>query len=208
MAFIPAIGVAKVCLHLTVMGQNMQLCLHFKKTTGTPSDADLAALAQAASDGWQTFLKPNFGTFLDHVYSVATDLTTQSGHQATNTPASPVPGTGGSTPISNGSAAVATWRTAGRGRSRRGRTYLPGLSSAWVANAITLDPTAISAVLADLASYTAALEAATSPTYNHVIVSKQENLVAQDPANTYEVTAVTMDTFIDSQRRRLGGRGT
>jgi len=207
MAFIPIPNTVKVCFTWILGGQTIQTCIHVKRSSGAPTDADLVALSDAAALWWTNTGKPNFTTQMSLTQVTATDLTTQAGHQAVKVVSPAEAGTGGATALINNVAAVLSLRTAGRGRSRRGRMYLAGMDSGTPSSPVDIGATWISNILADFGTLISNLEAATSPVYDAVVASRQENGVVQDPGNTFPITTITMDTHFDSQRRRLATRG-
>lgn len=88
-------------------------------------------------------------------------------------------------------------RTAVAGRSTRGRKYISGLAEQDVGNN-ALDPDTAAAIRVAIANMVDTLAANGTPL---VVFSKTNNVITP-------VTAVTLvDLFVDSQRRRLTGRG-
>lgn len=96
--------------------------------------------------------------------------------------------------------------SASSGRSARGRIYAPTLSSADMATAYgTVTTTYANNCVAAINTLIANLAAAG---YTLCITSKRHNNAWRATAVNYDVTtAVAVDTNVDSQRRRLPGRG-
>jgi hypothetical protein len=112
--------------------------------------------------------------------------------QVTNSPALP----------NNVSVAV-KWNTGLRGRSYRGRTYHLGLYEAAVTGNNVI-PTTVAALIS---AYTALMTTLDAQGYELVVASRfQGNLPRVTGVATPALT-VTCDSTIDSQRRRLPGRG-
>jgi hypothetical protein len=134
----------------------------------------------------------------------STDLTTVSSPVDDYVLPTPIIGTwtGGVVPANV--AICATKYTAGRGRSYRGRMYLPGMPDSQVAGSY-LTSAHLSIVnnnLAFLLSYT--VDGAVTPL---VVVSRFHDLAPRGTALVNPVTAITANTRVDSQRRRLPGVG-
>jgi hypothetical protein len=117
----------------------------------------------------------------------------------------PEAGTSGSTDSVSGSAVVITHRTALRGRNYRGRTYLAGWPEGQRTNNVQM---VLSYLTSCITSFGALVSAITTAGYSLVVLSKMVNKAYRGTALTTAVTGFTADTFIDSQRRRLGGRGS
>lgn len=206
MAFIPVPNTAKVTWVATLFGQQVEFGLYFKKSTGAVSDADLQALAEAGSDWWNTTGKANHTSEMSHIRTKATNYNSEGAPEFIDTPASPVAGTQGSF-LANNAAFVLTQRTAKRGRKYRGRAYLPGIGPSGAFSGVALADAQIADILADWATMITALEAAPTIPFDAVVVSRATNGVPLTTATTEPIIVATADTNIDSQRRRLRGRG-
>lgn len=88
--------------------------------------------------------------------------------------------------------AVVTFRTTVRGRSRRGRVYLPPYTRGVLASGGILDPTVITALIAEFVGFNSAL---VSSSIVHSVASYLLGLAT--PIATY-----TVDNKLDVQRRR------
>lgn len=115
----------------------------------------------------------------------------------------PLAGTGGSVQLPNNVTLCIKWTTENRGRSFRGRTYHVGLTESQVTDnevvavAMGQFTTAYGALLTDLATAGWPL----------VIASRYANNQPRITGVATLVTGFSIDPFIDSQRRRLPGRG-
>lgn len=203
MAFIPALNTAKVVLEQLFGSQTMANILYFTLAGGW-DEASLTALAEAARDWWIDNMQAhiNAGSALTAV--TATDVESETGPSVTVavSPAEAGALTGAAIPTN--CAIVVTFRTAGRGRSSRGRNYIGGLDADQLASNTDMN-------VPSLGNFTTAYEAlsdvevATGAT--HVVVSYYHEKAPRATGLVQPVTAVTADTHLDSQRRRLAGRG-
>lgn len=134
------------------------------------------------------------------------DQTSQNADAVDYTVGLPVAGTfAGTTGLPNGNTVTTAFRTGLRGRSYRGRNYFVGLSTGSLAspNAVTAD---FAQDISD--AYDALSGAITVNTAVHVVVSRFTDGFPRANGVTTPVTNYTTDVTIDSQRRRLPGRGT
>lgn len=202
MAFIPWPNGIQLCFDFASAGQNWQFCLALRKSSGPPADADLIAAANAAYAKWTTPLKPTLTTGNTLRQIRATDMTVEGGPQYVRAVNEAGTNAGTETALSN--AAAVSLRTAKRGRSYRGRFYVSGWEGGLLTDAVTFG----SGLVTNLSSFTTGLQTALDALGMDLVVpSKQHNGVATNPAELNEVIAVVVDTKVDSQRRRLSGRG-
>jgi len=102
-----------------------------------------------------------------------------------------------------------SFRTPNRGRSYRGRNYVVGLGEGQVANDIVGATWTVGYVdaYAALPSYLPVVLG--DPQWNWVIASRYTNNAPRTTGVFSSVTAVQVtDDYVDSQRRRLSGRGS
>jgi hypothetical protein len=202
-AFISALNTAKVVLEQLFGSQTMANILYFANSAGW-DEPGLTELAEAVRDWWIANMQPliNAGSALTAV--TATDVESATGPTVT-VPVSPAEEgalTGAALPTN--CAIVVTFRAAGRGRSSRGRNYIGGLDADTLASNTDMN-------VPSLGNFTAAyedlsdVELATGAT--HVVVSYYHEKAPRTTALVQPVQAVTGDTHLDSQRRRLAGRG-
>lgn len=104
-----------------------------------------------------------------------------------------------------------SFKTAGRGRSNRGRNYIPGLALTAKSGTNNVNPTFRTGVL-DF--YTTLRASALSDGIDMVVVSRYSGIdsdgkpIPRVTGVTSSVTSIdTADGVLDSQRRRLPGRG-
>lgn len=186
-------------LRMSAQGNVFENTFSLQTTTGLhPSGAQLAALA---ADWWtvngpsiQSYMSSNV-TFLSVTIR---DLNDSSGAEGTFTIPVNTFGSVGSDAVPYNAAAVISWRSAFVGRRGRGRWYATGIAEAQVSGN-TLSATLQTLLLAAgvvINSYTGTGDIPATP----VIASRVAHLL-------YDITAVVVDSFVDSQRRRLTGRG-
>lgn len=203
MAYIPALNTVKVVLEQLFGSQVLANIIYFLMT-GTPTEEIMDDLVLDVIDWWDDNIRTHLSNALSLTAVTGTDLTTESGATVTETLATPLAGAGTEEATPSNAATVVSFRTAGRGRSARGRNYVSGLTTAH-----TVSPTDISTSQAGalLAGYEALSAVETANSCTHVVVSKFHNKLPRASALIQPVTAYVCDTAIDSQRRRLRGRG-
>lgn len=202
MAFIPVINTARCELRYTQNGQQVANIFHVEKE-GPLTVLDLQDIGTALVEWW--------GEHLDLVSTAVTlreidirDLTTASGIGILWNDGLPLIGGVASPPLPNNVTLAIKWGTGLSGRSFRGRTYHVGLCESQVTQS-ELE----SAVIAPLlASYNALPTMITGSGYTLVVVSRYANNAPRPAGVTTPIlNAAYADTVIDSQRRRLPGRG-
>lgn len=205
MEFIPVPGVAEVTFHQTSLGEKVVNVLHYFADTLT-SAADLDVLAFEAFQWWATNAAPLLPDSVSLDFVRAKDLTTESGAQVEYGGSGPEPGQSASPALPNGCALVITKRTSIAGRSYRGRIYVCGLIESNV-DGNTVQPTTVTNWLD---AWGQALTVnTTGPTpLPMVVVSRFFEGAPRVTGIHTEVTELTSDGFVDSQRRRLAGRGS
>lgn len=204
--FIPAPGVMQAEMVYSYLAQKCENVYHFLQGDGAtpPTVAQMQAVA-AALENWES----TQGRQMRHSAAVllnitVRDLSTQSGPAIIRLPTTNVTGVGiGTAPPGNVTAAI-KWNTGFRGRSFRGRTYHVGMPP----NYITGNQLTAAAITDFLARYTALqtqLEAVAG--IQMVVVSFAFNKFWRATALASHVINPSVDANLDSQRRRLAGRG-
>lgn len=204
--FIPAQGVMQLEMVFTYLGQVCENVYHVLQGDGAtaPTLAEMNALAAAMENFERTTgrLAKNQNATLDHIK--VTDLTTQTGPAIERVPSPAIVGADTTTPAPGNVTWVATWHTALRGRSFRGRTYHVGLSLDQV-NGNQLSSGTLANFVAQYAALLSAVNGVAGCTMG--VLSYAHNKFWRDAALFTPITAVTGDNNLDSQRRRLAGRG-
>lgn len=123
MAFIPFVGVVRAVIGQTLVGEPFSNTLWFAKDGYTFADQQI--LAGVLWSAWASEIAPLMCSQWNLVRVQVYDMTNPNAPVATQS-AEAVPGVGATDPIPQHSACVVTLRTAGRGRSARGRIFLAG----------------------------------------------------------------------------------
>lgn len=202
MAFVPTPGAVRTDIQFTQAGQQIHNVLWFSRDS-TWTQAEREALNTAIS-GWWNINKSYFSS------SIGLAQITTVNQESQNAPSSQlivspvVYGTtsGGSLPANV--ACCATLRTALRGRSYRGRVYLTGMPKGNQYDEVSFTTTFLANVVTILQALKTAIEALGAV---WVIVSKVQNKIHLANGVKTPITAISVDQYIDSQRRRLGLRG-
>lgn len=203
MAYIPALNTVKVVLEQLFGAQTMANIFYFAKETAWSESAMLDLLADMFT-WWGDNIAPELNEAVGLIGGTVTDMTTSTAPslELPQVPAILGEFTGPASPTNV--AIVVTFRTAGRGRSSRGRNYIGGIDVDAV-----VSPTDIgSSAAADLVTaygLLSGVESANSCT--HVVASFHHDKAPRTTALLQPITAYTCDTAIDSQRRRLRLRG-
>lgn len=206
MAFIPVPDGAEVVVHGKLFGQEIVNTLWFTETgAGAYTLEELNTLVGAVADAWRDELLPELSHDYTFVYATATDMQAPGGLQATYATASPQPGGRVGDSLPGNVAYVVSFRTGHTGRSYRGRNYVAGIDDTAVSgNALS---SAYSTAI--LTAYQAILSAAEALGAVPVVVSKYADGAPRTTALTTPITTVmAVDLNLDSQRRRLTGRGS
>lgn len=203
MPFIPVPNTLQCNVRGTYLGEQVENTLYFRSATAiTPDGPPLMAAGVAA--WFQAALLPllsNGYTFRE-VYCV--DLTTASSPTGTAAPVGTAVGGTSGDPLPGNVALCVSFRTIGRGRSFRGRNYVCGLVEPNVSG------NTISQTWADnvAAAYEQLLIPDEFVNLPWVVVSRYTNNQPRAAGITSNIiNALVVDNTVDSQRRRLPGRG-
>ena len=210
MPFVPVLNTALVEVRVLANGQKCENTLWFERNT--PFDAEvLAGLAEAVADWWVAECAPTISSGVQLVEVVATDQSTATGLQVSF--AFPDPTFGDSTPniMPNNVTMAVSFRTALRGRSFRGRNYIIGFTEDQVAgNSFVAGIDAIW-----VGNYQALIAVGDGAGTAWVVASRFSGVDPDTGQPIPRVAGVTtpitnvvvVDSFVDSARRRLTGRG-
>lgn len=204
MPFIPVPNTVMVEL---VYNWNNEICenvLYFE-AEGVPDLAEMTALAAALSTWWGANMKGIVATSCSLTNVKVTDLNAANSPGIDYSDNMPIVGTASTPSMPNNVSLAIAKRTVFRGRSYRGRIYSVGLTEGAVDNnAVT--STYRNSVLAAwelTKQFTAAGEV-----FNQVVVSRYSSGAPRAEGLTTPIINFSTDGIIDSQRRRLPGRGT
>lgn len=204
MAFIPALDVLQVELRYDWAGQQVENVIYVRGGS-TWNIGQMEDVADLVYSWWLGNLKAlqSDEVFLSEIH--VTDLTTASSPTFTRAGAPGDSGSRSSPSLPNNVSLAIYFRTAGRGRSSRGRNYVVGLTEDQVVLSEVLDTEAGAYITA----YDVLLTAPFVNTGSWVVLSRFENGVPRVAglAQTILSTGVA-DLTVDSQRRRLPGRGS
>jgi len=210
MPFVPVANTVLAELRMTIDLQQVENTLYFE-FGGPPSVSDMNDLGDALISWWNSFYAPLSWTGLQLREVVVTDLTTATSAQVTRVPATPALGTVGDNAVSTNTSLVVSFRTANRGRSFRGRNYIVGITEGQKLGANQINPPVIEAWIE---AYEAMIGVPTVVSAIWVVVSRFSGIdgngdpIPRAAGVTTPIEAVTIvDPVVDSQRRRLPGRG-
>lgn len=203
MPFIPVPDVLQAELRYTLFGQRIENVLYFAGG-GRAGQAGMNTLALQLQAWWVAEIAPNLSVQLTLNEIYITDLQSESGETYSGIVAAGSQGQINDNALPGNVALCVSFRTAQRGRSFRGRNYVPGLAETSVAG-----NTVEAGVVNNLqAGYGALISTAAAAGFPWVVVSRYSG---GDPRPVGLATNITgarvVDPFVDSQRRRLTGRG-
>lgn len=202
--YVPVPGVLQANVRFLLEGQQIESCLNFRYE-GMPFETAAEEVWALLDLSWWQGMRPNLSGDLVNVETYIVDQSDQSGPVATF-PAFETPA-GGATgaPVPNNACLCITHRTANRGRSYRGRTFVPALAKS-IVNGSFVQADTVAALVANFNSMRTTAAAADLP---FVIVSRRHNGVPRVTGiDTVVTLCVARDNVLDSQRRRTPGRGS
>lgn len=203
MAFVPTANCASLFADFLMDGQFVQIGCDF---TGAGSDPAVLATAAATFYGAiHDAILPLLSNQVQLDSTVAIDQTTFDGPVGIFVgPGTDVGGVADNPAPSNVAFCV-TKLTAGRGRGARGRWYLPGIPKEKFIGQSELDTTYVNSLVAGSNDVLSAMATAN---FFGAVVSRQLNKVDRVAGLVRPITAFrAYDNVVDSQRRRLPGRG-
>lgn len=202
-SFIPLADCARVVFHYTIYGQTVENVFYFRHFGGY-DDTTIVALVSAMTTAWETQIKPLLPDVATLDSITATGTATESDVQAVALVAQTGSNTGdGMETIGN--TLCIKFNTGLSGRSFRGRLYWPILIEGFVAANVVAEPYA-SNLVAAFSDFVSDTNADTGD--SHVIASYQNDCEWRTAGVATPVTSYSLtDHNLDSQRRRLSGRG-
>lgn len=202
MAFIPLFNGVKVEVKFTLAGQLVVNVYHFESVDPIVT-ANLTALAALIKAAWIAEQQGAMSSLLSLNEIVCTDVSEEEGLQVIYTAGLPEVGESASPGLPNNVALVVKNFTDQIGRSRRGRTYIAGITETDVNANIPSNVFAAACV----AYHTAIAEDALAAGFIFGVASYQHNNAPRVTAEFTPFTGFSVDMVTDSQRRRLPGRG-
>lgn len=210
MPFVPAANTAEFELIQTLDGQRLENTL-YGRTVAPWTAAQISAVCDSLAAWWTANMRPLLSDQIELVAVEGTSLESATAPVGANTTGTPSIGALDESIPNNCSLAI-SFRTALRGRSFRGRNYIAGIPVASVLRS-HVEPGLVDSITA---AYNALPDAFSDGLSGAlwVVVSRFSG-VDVDGRPIPRVTAVTtpitgahvVDDVIDSQRRRLPGRG-
>jgi hypothetical protein len=210
MPFVPVPDTALAEMRMLLDGQKIENTLWFNKPGGIGA-GDMATLANALLVWWVGSYADLVAVAVTLSEVVVTDQSSAGGFQVSVDGGSE-PGTASGTVMPSNAAFCISFRTGFTGRSNRGRNYISGLVDSFRSSQNTVTTTYANNVIA---GYEDLITAAGGAGWNWVIASRFSGI---DPTTkkpiprtlgvVQEITnVIAADRSIDSQRRRLIGRG-
>lgn len=198
MPFIPVPNTVAVSLGFNVSGQVGSNNIHFSKATAWTL-ADMGLLRTYLDTFLTGFPIGSFPTVFSWINIRITNLETASS-PVIEGPVNPVVvGVDPANPLPNNCAIVVTLRTVNRGRSFRGRVYQAGLSEA-----TSLGNTVTTTFAANVLNWWDNLINSAPPSGSYLsVVSRYSNNQPRAVGINTQVQQMTVNTQIDSQRRRM-----
>lgn len=203
MPFVPAANCAEIAICYNEFDQQIQNVFHVKRST--PFDLEGLAAAAELFQGWQEDdIAPLQSSSVGCSLIIARALDTATSPSIEYTTGLPVVGGQTTDPGLPANVTVAVkWITGLRGRAYRGRTFHIGLCEGMVSgNKVNESPAA-----AILAAYQTLLSIIGLSNMQLVVLSKYVDGAARTTAVATPIISCSVDEWVDSQRRRLTGRG-
>jgi|SRR5215831_11988719 len=202
--FVPAPNTLQARMRYVQFGQITENTLYFEGSAAV--DVPLATtLGNNLIGWWVTHFQAQASNQFALLQVYITDLTTQTSFTVAVTTGLPATGASTVEALPNNVAFCVSFRSRNRGRSSRGRNYVGGLTEADT-NASQMIASRASSIVA---SYQVLIGAGTfTPGLELVVVSRFTNKNPRPSALIQPVIAIlAVDNIVDSQRRRLPGRG-
>jgi len=201
--FIPFADCVEAVLMGEVAGQAAYLTQGYLKVGGFDT-TDMDTLADLLALWLSDTLVTNQQAGITWTSVKVTDLTSQFAPVVFSTNTLPASGAVGGAALTNQACFVMSMKTAKRGRSFRGRNYIPSIPPAGLAT-----PTSWSGseVTAQESAYNDLALAAATAGWTPVILSRQENGVRRTTGVAEPITEYIGRTAVGTQRRRIIGHG-
>jgi hypothetical protein len=203
--FIPVPETAQIRMQFTLAGQQCENVYHVRHSGGW-SQENLTYIASTFQNWWTTYMKPLCPSALTLQRVIAKDVSTQDGLAVEEGIGLPTNGDRGVGAEPNSVTLSVKWGTGLAGRSYRGRTYHLQLCQDQVLASNFITQSFQEDLRAAYDALRTALDNATLAA-EFVVVSKFHNNAPRTTAVTTPISGVSIEPTIDSQRRRLPGRG-
>lgn len=204
MAFVPVPNAVMAEIRMSLDNQLIENTLYFRPTAES-GDTSLVGLGNALLLWWTTSYRVKLPDSVSLREIYLTDLDSATGPTHTQPAPAPAPIGLAATPVMPNNVTIAvSFRTGARGRSYRGRNYFGALGETQISSN-TLDGATQAGIIA---AYQALLSGSIADDWEWGVVSR---FTAGAPRVTGVFTPITSvlitDSIVDSQRRRLPGRG-
>lgn len=201
--FIPVPGVLQANVRFSLEGQQIENVMCFRYD-GMPFGAAAAAVYDVLNTVWWDGFRAQIASECVSVENYMVDLSDEAGPVAALPAFTNAAGAATGFPVPNNAALVITHRTANRGRSYRGRTFVAGIAKSVVSGSY-VDPGVVSDIVNAFNDMVDASQAAEVP---FTIASRRHNKNPRvEGIDTIVTLCVARDNVLDSQRRRSPGRG-
>lgn len=203
MPFVPHPTAVRVHQRAELHGQQIENVHFFAPVDATP--IDLATLADEAHAAWTTEVMPPLSADYTLRETFVVSLASETAPGVTKITVPNVTGGAGNPAAPGGTTLCLSLRTGQRGRSARGRQYISGLTASGITDNSWNDSYA-NDIVQSFAAYAAAVEANAGAKL--VVASSVSDGAPRPELLITDVQAITLtDFYVDSQRRRLTGRG-
>lgn len=206
--FIAIPNTVQVAIRGTIDGEQCQNTLYFRSQVDPWTTPSMNTLASYLEDWWTVSARDWLPAQYQFIEIFVSDQSSINGFVVTRSAATPWSGlraTGG--PMPNSTTFTISFRTSLRGRGNQGRNYWPG----FVKNDVIGNEIALGAAEGIKDAYAELIDsgpAVPMPTVKWVVASRYLNKLPRPVGVTTQITEVTYrDRIVDSQRRRLPGRG-
>lgn len=201
-SFVPGTGVVKVDLIFKLNGQQIMNGLHFVWEAPVGA-SEFITFAGELVQWYTTYMKPNVpaGLVLENIR--VTDMGSENGIQIQYTTGLPLAGSFVTSTMPGNVTAAVKFTTDKRGKSYTGRIFWPALASSTVSDGIIAEGTSI--VMKE--AFEALIDYAFTGGPVWVVASKIAGGVLRSALETTAIRNVSVDRQVDSQKRRLAGRG-
>ncbi len=203
MAFIPTPHAIRLSIQFVWAGQIVEVTLALLGTAPA-SEGDLVDLTNTANTSWQAHMLPLQSNQISLTGFTATAQDSSSAPSVIKTVTSTAGGHNGPS-VPNNSAMTVSMRTPSRGRSYRGRMFLPGMPLDDVNTSVLWALSSIGSVLTAFASFVDDIKM--SGLYKVGVLSTHSGGSPRSSGVFTEYNAYSIDQAINSMRRRLAGRG-
>lgn len=202
--YVPATNTVELVLQQAMSGQLIDNVLNFEFAAPL-TVAILEDLAEAAIAAWIASMTPELSENLDLNAVKATDLTTSSSSSVVVPAPADTDGAAATNANPLNVACCISEQTPLRGRSYRGRYYQAGTPTDILADRGSITTAYQAALLGDFVEFISSIEAAVDCV--HVVLSRIQDGNPLMSGITTPISTYSLNVDLDSQRRRLKGRG-